>query len=169
MEEDYDESGSWLLSVAYAAAISVTVVVLLVLVTGCKTQYVPVESVHEYVHHQTDSFFVTDSVLRESETIVREVNAGDSVLLAKLGLKVDEQRKMLLVLQRELEREKSRESEVCMDTVLKVEERQVPYPVERKLSAWEQVKVGAVGAVCAAGVGGLIWMVAWIRRRYKRI
>lgn len=133
---------------------------------GCKTVYVPVESVHEYVHHQTDTIEKTDTVTNTKETIIREASKADSVLLAKYGIRLKENERLLLFLQKELEQEKSREIEHHTDTVIKVDSVQVPYPVEKKVPFWEKVKTGSVGFVGAIVLGGGVAL--WIRRRYKR-
>lgn len=133
---------------------------------GCKTVYVPVESVHEYVHHQTDTIEKTDTVTNTKETIIREASKADSALLAKYGIRLKENERLLLFLQKELEQEKSREIEHHTDTVIKVDSVQVPYPVEKKVPFWEKVKTGSVGFVSAIVLGGGVAL--WIRRRYKR-
>ena len=134
---------------------------------GCKTVYVPVESVHEYVHHQTDTIEKTDTVTNTKETIIREASKADSALLAKYGIRLKENERLLLFLQKELEQEKSKEIEHHTDTVIKVDSVQVPYPVEKKVPFWEKVKMGSVGFVSAIILGGGVAL--WIRRRYKRI
>jgi len=134
---------------------------------GCKTVYVPVESVHEYVHHQTDTIEKTDTVTNTKETIIREASKADSALLAKYGIRLKENERLLLFLQKELEQEKSKEIEHHTDTVIKVDSVQVPYPVEKKVPFWEKVKIGSVGFVSALVFGGGVAL--WIRRRYKRI
>lgn len=134
---------------------------------GCKTGYVPVESVHEYVHHQTDTVHKTDTVTNTKETIIREASKADSALLAKYGIRLKENERLLLFLQKELEQEKSKEIEHHTDTVIKVDSVQVPYPVEKKVPFWEKVKTGSVGFVSAIILGGGVAL--WIRRRYKRI
>lgn len=133
---------------------------------GCKTVYVPVESVHEYVHHQTDTIEKTDTVTNTKETIIREASKADSALLAQYGIRLKDNERLLLFLQKELEQEKSKEIEHHTDTVIKVDSVQVPYPVEKKVPFWEKVKTGSVGFVSAIILGGGVAL--WIRRRYKR-
>lgn len=58
---------------------------------------------------------------------------------------------------------------ICVtDTFIKTDSIRVPYPVERKLSRWEQVKMD-YGAVCigislAAVIAAAVWLIIWIRR-----
>lgn len=55
------------------------------------------------------------------------------------------------------------------DSFVKTDSIRVPYPVERKLSRWEQVKMdyGAVsiGVSLAAVIAAVVWLIIWIRRR----
>ena len=55
------------------------------------------------------------------------------------------------------------------DSFIKTDSVRVPYPVERKLSRWEQVKMdyGAVsiGVSLAAIIAAVAWLIIWIRRR----
>ena len=109
---------------------------LLSLLASCRSvQYVPVETVRtEYINH-TDTVHKTDTVTNERETVIREVNKGDSALLAKYGIMLKDNERMLLFLQRELEKERSKEREVQHDTTIVRDTIQVPYPVEKKQSA----------------------------------
>ena len=108
---------------------------LMALLVSCKTQYVPVETVRTEYINRTDTVHKTDTVTNERETVIREVNKGDSALLAKYGIQIKDNERMLLFLQRELDRERSRERKVQHDTTIVRDTIQVPYPVEKKQSA----------------------------------
>ena len=108
---------------------------LMALLVSCKTQYVPVETVRTEYINRTDTVHKTDTVTNERETVIREVNKGDSALLAKYGIQIKDNERMLLFLQRELDKERSREREVQHDTTIVRDTIQVPYPVEKKQSA----------------------------------
>ena len=124
---------------------------------SCKTKYIPVETIitkTEYKSH-TDTLTLTDTIHNTKETIIREANAGDSLLLAKMGLKLQENQKLLLVLQRELEKEKSSQSEHRIDTILKTDTIKAPYPIEKKLTKWESAKmvIGGISLyLCGAAI-----------------
>lgn len=138
------------------------------LLTGCTT-YVPVETVRTEYRHSTDTLRQTDSIIKERETIIREANSGDSALLASYGFRLKENERLLLFLQKELEREKGNQEERRTDTLIKNDTIRVPYPVEGKVPKWEQVKLvstGAVGGVCVLGIVGI---TLWLRRRYRRL
>ena len=76
---------------------------MLFLLFGCKTQYVPVETVRTVYEHHTDTVKQTDSIKTEKETIIREARPEDSLMLAKLGIRLKENERAILVLQKKLE------------------------------------------------------------------
>ena len=141
--------------------------VAVALLSGCKmVDYVPVETVKTVYQNHTDTVVMKDTVLSKKETIIRD---ADSALVAKLGLQLKDNEKAILILQRELERQVSKESEHKTDTVLKTDSIQVPYPVERKLSKWEKVCIDygkvMMGATLLLVVVFIIWLVRQIRNR----
>lgn len=139
-------------------------VVLSMLLSGCKSiQYVPVETVRTEYKHTVDTIKQTDSIFSEKETIIRE---ADSALVAKLGLQLKNNEKAILVLKRELERQVNNKSEHHVDTVIKTDSVQVPYPVEKKLTKWQKLKMdmgGIASSVCLLAV--VIFIVSWLVRR----
>ena len=108
---------------------------LMALLVSCRTQYVPVETVRTEYINRTDTVHKTDTVTNEKETVIREVNKGDSALLAKYGIQIKDNERMLLFLQRELDLERSKEREVQHDTTIVRDTIQVPYPVDKPQSA----------------------------------
>ena len=147
--------------------IAIAICLLCTVFVGCKT-YVPVETVRTEYIHSTDTVRQTDSIFRETETVIRETNSGDSALLSQLGIQLAADQKAILILMKELEKEKEKEVEHRTDTVIKVDSVQVPYPVEKKIPFWEKVKIGSVGFVGALAFGGVVGVALWLRRRYKR-
>ena len=141
--------------------------VLSLLFSSCKSiQYVPVEKVKTEYINRTDTVNKIDTLISEKETIIRE---ADSSLVAKLGLQLKTNERAILILQRELERQVSKESEHKTDTVIKTDSVQIPYPVERKLTKWEQTKMDAGGiaiGVCIAVV--LTIFVGFLVKAYRK-
>ena len=123
------------------------VLALLCLLTGCRSvQYVPVETVKRdsiYLHKVTrDSIFKYDSIY------VRD--AGDTVWLEKYKYVYrDRWRTDTLV-------------SVRTDTV------GVPYPVERKLTRWERVKLEAGGYAIVIGALLVLVIIGWLVYRIRR-
>ena len=146
------------------------VAVSLICLTGCKQiQYVPVETVRTEYVSRTDTIHKTDTVTNNKETVIREVNEGDSVLLAQYGIRLKDNERMLLFLQRELEREKSQQKESVHDTVIKTDSVQVPYPVPAELSRWQKFccDYGKImlGVSAALAILLVIILLYWIRYR----
>lgn len=115
---------------------------LALLATGCKTQYVPVETI------KYDSIYISstrvDSVFNRDSVMV--YIKGDTTYIYK---------------EKEVIRYQLKNDTTIIE---KVDSVQVPYPVEKKLSRWEQIKmdmggiaIGAVG-VCALVLAILIWL-----------
>lgn len=164
-EQMFERSFSWLLriGVAFLAA-----TVACILLSSCKTQYVPVPEYHYDYSHSTDTVRERDSIIKERETIIRE---ADSALLARLGIELKEGQRAFLVLQRELERIRNEKQESKTDTIIKVDSLRVPYPVERPLTRWEKAKMD-YGAVAMGGSGvavimAVVLLLRWLRRRDK--
>lgn len=112
---------------------------VVLLLSACKeTEYVPVVERHEVHHHHTDTVRQTDSILSEKTTVIREV---DSVTMARYGIELRNAERAWLVLQQDMERRIKELSEKRNDTVIIRDSVQVPVPVERKLTKWEQFKV----------------------------
>ena len=117
---------------------------LVVLLCGCRTQYVPVETVRTERVEVHDSIYV-ETLLHDSVTIRSN---GDTVVIEHW---------------RDRWRDRWRDS-------IRVDSVQVPVPVERKLSKWESFCVDygkiMVGATSVSVIG--IVLVLWFLRRHPR-
>lgn len=151
----------------FSLAGAIIIAVLLLLLSSCKSiQYVPIEKVRTEYISRTDTVNKTDTVISKKETIIRE---ADSSLVAKLGFQLKNNEKAILILQKELERQISKESEHKTDTVTKTDTIQVPYPVERKLTKWEKTKMDAGGiaiGVCIASI--IITIIGFLVKAYRK-
>lgn len=120
---------------------------LFCLLCGCRqTQYVPVVTI---LH---DSIYLTqmqrDSILRYDSVYVAD--KGDTVWLEKYKyLYRDRWRVDTLV-------------SVRTDTV------SVPYPVERKLTRWERVKLEAGGYAIVVGALAVLAVIVWLVMKIRR-
>lgn len=90
------------------------------LLTGCKTKYIPVPEYHEIVVHHSDTLLRVDSVQLRDSVIIRV--QGDTIVQE---------------VWRWRERVKHDTRIVYRDSV-RVDSVRVPYPVERKQTAWER-------------------------------
>ena len=90
------------------------------LLTGCKTKYIPVPEYHEIVVHHADTLLRVDSVqLRDSVIIHLQ---GDTIV-------------------QEVWRWRDRvkyDTRIVYRDSIRVDSVRVPYPVERKQTAWER-------------------------------
>ena len=159
-------------SIAYFVIGMFALSILLWLCSCTTTQYVPVETVRTEYKNKTDTFIQKDTVEREKTVTIME---ADSDLLAKYGILLRENRNTraaYLILQKEIEREKSSKQEVHTDTVIKTDSIQVPYPVERKLSKWEAFCIDygkiMVGCTIAAILIMVIFVILWLKKQGPR-
>lgn len=112
---------------------------ILLLCSGCKTRYVPVESVRTEYRDRDVERTVTDTVRDTRFVLVK----GDTVIDWR-----DRWRTL---------------REYVHDTCYVERRDSVPYPVERELTRWERVKMDfggmAIGAVAAAVCVAVVWLV----------
>ena len=133
---------------------------------SCKTEYIPVETSHTEHHWHTDSIKEVDSVIHERHTTIMQL---DSAAMAQYGIRLKNAERAWLVKSWELERqiENLQRLTAIRDTVR--DTIQVPYPVEKKLSKWQQTKVDWGGwAILAADVMIILFFVFALRRRGNR-
>lgn len=159
---DFDRLRGWFLGLMACMVIT--------LLAGCRTtRYVPVESVRtEYKDRlKTVHDTVKDSVQKHNFTFQK-----DSMAMSMNGdtVKIEHWHTLKLVY---YEKQKSENTTNAIDSAsaLKTDSVQVPYPVERQLSRWEQVKMDfgtaaiAIAAIAIiAGIGVLVW---WFRKKIR--
>jgi hypothetical protein len=123
------------------------------ILSGCRsTQYIPVETIKTEIKEVHDTVKIQDTIKSEKQIIIREADTSEIERLnAEYGFKLDKAQKTILVLNRELQQQIHKENETKENIVYKEKEVQIPYPVEKKLSKWEQIKID---------LGG--WMVGFI-------
>lgn len=150
------------------------IITALLALCGCRsTRYVPVES--EAWHTDTVTHYIgnTDSVI-----VVERVYEGDrrydsiAPILDSLNRVIGWDRYHFRELTHMSEAERTR-MQAVIDSLRAVNADtvrvQVPYPVERKLSRWEQTKQDfggwAMGLLAAALCAVIIWIARTFRRR----
>lgn len=99
-----------------------------IIMFGCKsTEYIPVETIRTEYKTKTDTFIQKDSVLIKDSVFIH--SKGNTLLYEKWHTKyVDRWRDRIIT-----------------DTLIKTDSIRAPYPVERKLSKWEQFKMDCGG------------------------
>ena len=155
-------------------------VFIIMLFCGCSHKvYVPVESVRTdtlYLSHR-DSIHVKDSIVMH-----HVINTRDSVVITKDEAGNVKERLIIryrdrwhatqdnLTLQRLLAHYKA--SNDILRALRKVY-KEVPVPVERKLSRWEKLKmdvggwaIGAISTLILASVG---YIMVWLLKKYRKL
>lgn len=120
------------------------VLIVISLLCGCKTvKYVLVETV------RTDSVYVDrwqrDSIYQRDSVFVNRWMAGDTVFVDKVVTKYKY-------------KDRWRYDTVA---IVRVDSVQVPYPVEKQLTKWEQVRLNVGGWVIALVVITILVVVGW--------
>ena len=132
-------------SLATVVVIAILFVLLCVSLGSCSPKVITVPEYHKEYVNRTDTFLRVDSVVHNTNTIIREANKGDSLMLAKYGVKLKENERLLLFLQNELEKATQNQLEVRTDTFIKTDSIPIPYPVEKKvpaeLSWWQKLRM----------------------------
>lgn len=145
--ELFEQTFSRLLRVAGAVAVGIIICLLL---SACKTVYVPVETI------KTE--YITNTV---HDSVYFETIKNDSVVIREKGDTIFVDRWHTLYQDRWRER-------LVTDTMIKIDSIAVPYPVEKKVGFWERARYYSLGGVCTAILFGIIGIALWIRRRYRR-
>lgn len=132
----------------------IIVVILSLLLGGCAPKVITVEKTHTEYVHSTDTVEIKDTVRTESNTIIREARPEDSLLLAQYGIRLKDNERMLLFLQKQLEQEKSQSKEVVHDTTIVRDTIPQIVPVEKELTWWQAKKIefGELAMLIMAGL-----------------
>ena len=116
-------------------------------ISSCKTKYVSVPEYHTEYITKTDSFTQRDSIfLKDSIYMWMK---GDTIYKEKFSV---------------IYKDRWRDRYLC-DTVIKTDSVRVPYPVEKKLSKWQQIKLDIGEWVMVALALSLIALVVIIVRK----
>ena len=133
------------------------------LFVGCKNvEYVPVESSHTEHHWHTDSVIQRDSVVKERMTTVMQL---DSAEMAKYGIQLKNAERAWLVKSWELERQIEALQRLTAERDTVHDSIPVPYPVEKRLTKWQQAKVDWGGWALLILVGIIAVIVIYFPRR----
>lgn len=123
-------------------------VFIVLLLCGCSPKVITVPEVHTKYVSRTDTFVRRDSIMRSDSVIIRM--QGDTVTVDRWHTRL-------------VDRWRDR---VVRDTVLRCDSVAVPYPVEKKLTRWQQMKVDYGGyAIVVFAFVLMIVIVRWLRRR----
>jgi uncharacterized protein YfbU (UPF0304 family) len=108
----------------------------------------------------------SDTLIREKNTVIREL---DSAAAAQYDIRLNNAERAFLIQTKEFEKQIQKLLEQKSDTVTKSDTIQVPVPVERKLSQWEQIKMDygavAIGGTAVAFLLLLRMVIKWMRKK----
>lgn len=134
---------------AVYSLVGMVLLLLLAMLASCKTtRYVSVPEYHKEYINRTDTFLRSDTLYKLDSVVVRM--QGDTTVIEKIRW----QNRFVNVYK------------VKTDTIMKSDSIRVPYPVEKKLSKWQQLRLDFGGwamlvlGLLVAGIG-----VAWAVRR----
>lgn len=141
----------------------ITFAALGIMLTACTTtKIVTVPEVHEVHHHHTDSIHQIDSVIREHQTTIMQL---DSAAMAAYGIQLKAAERAWLVKTQQLERAIQNLSRLRSDTVILRDSVPVPVSVvkevERHLTKIEKSLMGV-------GLFALMALVVFIGWKIKR-
>ena len=119
------------------------------LLTGCRTKYIPVPEYHEIVVHHADTLLRVDSVQLRDSVIIRL--QGDTIV-------------------QEVWRWRDRvkhDTRIVYRDSIRVDSVRVPYPVERKQTAWERTmqNVGKISLIIL--VTSICFMLVYLLLRAR--
>nr|DAV17410.1 MAG TPA: Protein melan-A [Caudoviricetes sp.] len=159
---DFDRLRGWLLGLIVCAIIT--------LLAGCKTtKYVPVENVRTEFK---DRVVTVHDTVRDSVLKLNDVYKHDSMAVMMRGdtVFVDRWHTLRLI---KWEQATHMSNTVAGDSAsaVRTDSVRVPYPVERKLTKWERVKMdfgtAAIVIAALAIMAGIVLAVWWIRKRIR--
>ena len=126
-------------------------VLIVLLLCGCSPKVVTVPEVHTEYIVRSDTFIKRDSIVRNDSVCIRL--QGDTIMVERWHTKM-------------VDRWRDR---VVRDTVIRCDSVSVPYPVEKKLTKWQQMKIRFTDyAIVAVIILVLVCYLLWLRRRSQR-
>ena len=134
---------------AVYSLVGMVILLLLAMLTSCKTRYVTVPEYHKEYIHSTDTFLRSDTLFRLDSGVIRQ--QGDTTVIEKMRW----QNRFVNVYK------------VKTDTIMKSDSIRVPYPVERKLSKWQQLRLDFVGwAMGMLALGIVFFFIRLFRGKF---
>lgn len=134
---------------AVYSLVGMVVLLLLAMLASCKTtRYVSVPEYHKEYINRTDTFLRSDTLFRLDSVVIRQ--QGDTTVIEKIRW----QNRFVNVYK------------VKTDTIMKSDSIRVPYPVEKKLSKWQQLRLDFGGwAMLVLGMLVVAIGMAWAVRK----
>lgn len=169
-----------------AALIAFVLLLLACAMCGCRTQYVPMETVRtEYIEADTTAIY--RRLLKQFESRREKESRSDSlidriketVVLNEHGDTTRHDKVRIIYRATAREKELEVENKTLQDSIsvlntrlesIKTDSIQVPYPVEKQLTKWEKAKMDfggiAFGGMIVAVI--VIAVLAWMARKRRK-
>ena len=125
----------------------VAVMAIVICCVSCKTKYVTVPEYHKEYINRTDTFLRSDTLFRLDSVVIRQ--QGDTTVIEKIRW----QNRFVNVYK------------IKTDTIMKSDSIRVPYPVEKKLSKWQQFRLDFGGWAMGGTVVAIVFILIWLVRR----
>ena len=142
--------------------------IIAVLISMCsciRTVYVPVKEVQTVYQNHTDTIHRTDSIIREKETVVMQL---DSQAMAAYGIKLSNAEKAWLVREKELENKINKLLEKKADTLIVRDSIPIPYPVEKPISSLNKIWIKLGKLFSGVGFCAIFLVLGYIVSIKKR-
>ena len=123
--------------------------ILMMILVGCRTKYVAVPEYHQSTIIRTDTLNRYDSIYIHDSVYFSATK--DTIF--KLRYKLVEKYKY--------------KDRIRTDTLIKADSIRVPYPVERKLTKWEETKMDIGGYAIGAIIIVVCFIVIWLIRKFS--
>lgn len=135
---------------AVYSLVGMVILLLLAMLASCKTtRYVSVPEYHKEYVNRTDTFLRSDTVFRLDSVVIRQ--QGDTTVIEKMRW----QNRFVNVYK------------MKTDTIIKNDSVRVPYPVERKLSKWQQFRLDFGGwAMGVLALGIVFFFIRFFRGKF---
>ena len=145
------------------------IIITIATVTACTRQvYVPMPSISTTLKDHAGNIFDMERD-REREQIRESFKSDTRVTVNDSGDTLRTDTKIMYIRDRELERENER-LRTIVDSMKSIRRDSVPvpYPVEKELTRWEQVKIDAGGFAMGAVAVIISFAVIWLVRAWKK-
>ena len=119
---------------------SIFIFIFAFILYGCaKTVYVPVESIRTQFEDRyiRDSIYVIDSIYTRDK--------GDTIIIEKWRTKFVEK--------------------LRVDSFIKVDSIQIPYPIEKELTKWQKIKIELGGWLFGFFILSALGIIIWVFKR----
>ena len=171
MSDDERMKAGCLHALFYLVAVGIAFAVCALFGSCTTTKYVPVQQQHTEHHWHTDSVHQTDSIIRETQTTIMQL---DSAAMARYGIQLKSAERAWLVKTQEMERQIQMLLQLNMQKDSVHDTVPVPVPVIKEVPAqltwWQQARMHIGGVVFWLSIiVAVVTLVRWWLKQKKVI